>query len=159
VFPGTPTPRAPTDRTEPPRGPFSNRPASLKPLFGRVSHAFQSSQPPPPPQLTDLRALAGDPNPIEHTFVARRTSGFLQTALSDLLRSSRTSLRPALLAEPGGPEVVERPSPPRARRPHAAFRCPFDSLFEVAPVQTSQIDKLGETGRTRFSTEITRFSR
>jgi hypothetical protein len=65
VFPGTPTPRAPAGKTEPPGGPFSIRPASLKPLFGTISHAFQSSQPLSVSQLTDLSDLSGDPNPIE----------------------------------------------------------------------------------------------
>jgi hypothetical protein len=52
-------------KTEPPGSPFSIRPASLKPLFGTVSHAFQSRQPLSVFQLTDLSALSGDPNPIE----------------------------------------------------------------------------------------------
>ena len=44
------------------------------------------------PQLSDLCNHSGDPNPIAQTFVARHTSGFLQTALSDLLRARLTSL-------------------------------------------------------------------
>jgi hypothetical protein len=44
---------------------FPIRPASLKPLFGTASHAFQSNQPLSASQLTDFCALSGDQNPIE----------------------------------------------------------------------------------------------
>jgi hypothetical protein len=39
-------------------------------------------------QRRNYSPLSGDPNSIEPAAVARRTSGFLQTALSDLLRPS-----------------------------------------------------------------------
>jgi hypothetical protein len=65
VFPGTPTPRAPADQTKPPGGPFSIRPASLKPLFGTVFACLPKHSAAIGTQLPDLCALSGDPNPIE----------------------------------------------------------------------------------------------
>jgi hypothetical protein len=70
----------------------------LELLFGTFLHALPTNPPHSLSHATSCLARPDDSNPIANAR-CRRTTGFLQTALSDLIRPIIGSLRKALLAE------------------------------------------------------------